>query len=212
MKINFSLKTMKFIIFHGSFGSAQGNWFPQLKEKLESLKQKVILPQFPVDDWNEITKNGKKAKPKNQTLDNWFNFFEKNIFSKIKKEEKLCFIGHSLGPLFILHLVDRFNLQLDCAIFVSPFFEIPETKLWQIDLVNKSFYKKDFDFEKLKKLIPVSYVLYSDNDPYVEKALSLEFAEKLKSKKILVKGGGHLNAEFGFYDFPLVFELCKKFI
>lgn len=56
----------------------------------------------------------------------------------------------------------------------------------------------------------VSYVLYSDNDPYVDKKLSLEFAKKLSSKKILVKGGKHLNSEAGFDDFPLVFELCVK--
>lgn len=56
----------------------------------------------------------------------------------------------------------------------------------------------------------VSYVLYSDNDPYVDKKLSLDFAEKLGSKKILIRGGKHLNSEAGFDDFPLVFELCVK--
>ncbi len=44
----------------------------------------------------------------------------------------------------------------------------------------------------------------------LKKKLSLEFAEKLKSKKFLVKEGKHLNSEAGFYDFPLVYELCKK--
>lgn len=128
--------------------------------------------------------------------------------SKIKNGEKLSFIGHSLGPLFILHVVEKFDLKLDSAIFISPFLE-KLNKSWQIDLVNKTFYKSDFNFEKLKKLIPVSYVLYSDNDPYVDKKYSLDFVNKLGSSVILVRGAGHMNQEANLNEFPLVYELCK---
>ncbi len=183
---------MKFVIFHGAYGSPESNWFEELAERLEALGQKVIIPRFPT--------------PKNQSLNSWLSVF-KEIKKDFKKNESLCFIGHSLGPLFILHIVEKFNIQLDSAIFVSPFL----TKLnnQQYDLINKTFYEEDFNFDRLKKLIPISYTLYSDNDPYVPSEYSIEFAGKLSSSLILVKGGGHMNSEAGLNKFPLVLELCK---
>jgi len=89
-------------------------------------------------------------KSNNQNLENWLKFFEKEVLPKIKKNEKLCFIGHSLGPLFILHIVEKFNLQLDSAIFVSPFLDKLNCD-WQVNSVNSTFWKEDFDWENLKK-------------------------------------------------------------
>src|SRR5581483_9179669 len=157
---------MLFVIFHGSFGIPDGNWFPQLRENLEALGQQVIIPHFPT--------------PKNQSLTSWLS-----VFDDLKKEfknKKLCFIGHSLGPLFILHAVEKYNFQLDSAIFVSPFLGILHNK--QFDSVNTTFYRDDFNFEKLKKLIPISYTLYSNDDPYVPATYSKEFAEKLGSSPL----------------------------
>ncbi|MBI2074793.1 MAG: alpha/beta hydrolase [Candidatus Levybacteria bacterium] len=183
---------MKFVIFHGAYGNPEGNWFPELKEKLEALGQQVIVPSFPT--------------PYNQNLNFWLSAFEK-VKKEFKRGEKLCFIGHSLGPLFILHLIQKYNLKLDSAIFVSPFLEKLGKPLF--DKVNKTFYKNDFDFRKLKKLIPVSYTLYSNNDPYVLSKNSIDFAKKIDSSPIIVKGAGHMNSEFGFNKFPLIVELCK---
>lgn len=199
---------MKFILFHGAFGGPEGNWFPQLKEKLESFGQEVVSPQFPVEVWDGVTKKGPNFPPQKQTLKNWLASFEKSVLPKLNKKDKLCFVGHSLGAVFILHLADKYKLQLDSAIFVSPFMS-ELNKLWQFDHVNKSFYKANFDFTKLKNLIPLSYVLYSDNDPYVDKKLSLGFAENLKSSPILVTRAGHLNSEVNLNELPLVLELCK---
>ena len=199
---------MKFVIFHGSFGSHGNNWFPELKERLEALGQTVIAPQFPVEDWDRFTKAGPNAIPRNQNLANWLKFFEKEVLPQIKKKDKLCFIGHSIGSVFILHAVEKFNLQLDSAIFVSPFLDlIPD--IWQYKLVNSSFRKTDFDFALLRKLIPVSYLVYGENDPYVDRKYPLKFAEKMGSLVISVKKGGHLNSEVGLFNFPLVFELCR---
>jgi uncharacterized protein len=202
---------MKFVIFHGAFGGPEENWFPELKEKLQLFGQIVITPQFPVEDWNEVTKKGPESPPLNQTLDNWIKTFEEKVIPFIKKGEKLCFVGHSLAPVFILQIVDRFNLKLDCAIFVSPFMNnLNNKKYWQFDHVNQTFYKNDFNFEKLKKLIPISYVLYSDNDPYVDKKHAISFANALNSSLIYVKKAGHMNSAVNLNEFPLVLELCKS--
>ncbi|HUD19445.1 MAG TPA: alpha/beta hydrolase [Patescibacteria group bacterium] len=199
---------MKFVLFHGSFGNPEENWFPQLKEQLQLLDQEVVVPTFPCDDWDELTKAGLSAPPKHQSLENWFKAFDE-MYKTFDKNEKLCFIGHSLGPLFILHVVERYNIQLDSAIFISPFMS-KLNKPWQFDHVNAPFYKTDFDYEKLRKRIPVSYVLYSDSDPYVEREQPVKFAEPLHSSIILVKKAGHLNAAVNLNEFPLVYELCKS--
>lgn len=199
---------MKFVLIHGAFGSPEGNWFPELKDKLESLGQTVIVPQFPVESWDELTKAGPGIVAKKQTLANWLAVLEP-IVKSFHKGEKLCFIGHSLGPVFILHAVEHFHLQLDSAIFVSPFMDpVKSKKFWQFDIVNSSFYKTDFDFEELKKSIPVSYVLYSDTDPYVSKNHSQLFGNALNSSMILVKRAGHMNSEVNLNEFPLVLDLC----
>lgn len=186
---------MQFILVHGAYGSPEGNWFPELQEKLEALGQHVLIPRFPT--------------PEGQNLTNWIKVYEDAV-KTLDPNEKLCLIGHSLGPLFILHIVEYCQLQLDSAIFVSPFMSKLNNP--QFDSINNSFYKDDFDFGKLKKLIPVSYVLYSNNDPYVPASYSTTFADKLGSEKIVVKGGKHLNSEAGFTTFPLVLNLCKKLI
>ncbi|PIY69211.1 hypothetical protein COY90_01970 [Candidatus Roizmanbacteria bacterium CG_4_10_14_0_8_um_filter_39_9] len=197
---------MKFVLFHGSFGSPDENWFPQLKRKLEELGQTVIVPKFPVEDWGAMTKKGPHQTLKNQSLQNWFKTFEK-ILSTLEGKDKLCFVGHSLGPLFIVHVVQKYNIQLDCAIFVSPFLENPPG-VWQFDLVNKTFYSVGFDFEKLKKLIPVSYVLHSDSDPYVNMNQSVLFGKAMDSSIIFVRKAGHMGGDVKLGEFPLVFDLC----
>ncbi|MCL4363776.1 alpha/beta hydrolase [Patescibacteria group bacterium] len=198
---------MKFVVIHGAFGNPEEHWLPKLKEKLESFGQVVEAPKFPVEDWDRITALGPKVIVKKQELKNWLSTFKKT-YDKFKKGEGLCFIGHSLGAVFILHAVEKFNIQLDSAIFVSPFMDKLNNK-WQFDVVNKSFYKTDFDFEKLKKLIPISYVLYSDNDPYVAKSHATLFAKSLDSSFIYIKQAGHLNNPQQLSEFPLVLELCK---
>ncbi len=197
---------MKFILFHGAFGSPGSNWLPELKDKLELSGQEALAPAFPVDTWDRVTELGKNVPSKRQTLENWFTEFDA-VYKTLHKGEKLCFVGHSLGPLFILHVVEKYNIQLDSAIFVCPFFTTLH-KSWQIDHVNKSFYKTDFDLKKLRKLIPVSYVLYSGDDPYVDSKYSLEFGENLGSSVISMKRAGHMNDEVHLNDFPLVVDLC----
>lgn len=196
------------ILFHGSFGSPEGNWNPYIKKNLEQVGQKVIVPAFPVDDWDMVTKNGPQKDLVNQNLQNWLNVFEE-VIKNIPKGEKLYAVAHSLGCVFILHLVNRFGLNFEKVIFVSPFFETLN-RIWQIDVANKTFYKTDFDFQKIIKHVPISWVIYGDNDPYVDIKYMAKFAEKMKSKTVVIKGGGHLNKDAGYLKFPYLLDLCRS--
>jgi predicted alpha/beta hydrolase family esterase len=128
---------MQFVIFHGSFSAPTENWFPYLKRNLEILKQKVAVPQFPIENFEQFTKSGPNQSSKIQNLTNWTRCFE-NILNKFDKNDKLCFVGHSIGCVFILHLVEKFNIRLDSAFFVAPFLTLNKVS-WQYDLVNRTF-------------------------------------------------------------------------
>lgn len=198
---------MKFVLFHGVFGSAVDNWFPYLKKGLETAGNTVIIPAFPYTSHDELVADGSGSDIK-QGLDPWMRHCEEKL-KDIKNEGNLCFVGHSVGCLFILHFISKWNLTLDSAFFVAPFL----SKLggrWEFDYVNKTFYKNDFDFNELRKRIPTSYVFYSDNDPAVPTDLSLEFSEKLNSQKILVHGAKHFSTSSGFTEFPQLLEIIKK--
>lgn len=199
---------MQFLIIHGSFGSPQENWFPWLKTELQSLGQTVFVPRFPIDNYDALLSFGLNAKPKQQTLKNWLETFSKTI-ENINPKEELCIISHSIGPVFTLHAVSTYKIQLDSAIFVSPFLSDPliPKKYLPFHIVNPGFYKEDFNFHNLKKLIPISYVLYGSDDPYVDTKYPIEFANKMGSQIIEVIGGGHLGSAYP--KFPLVLELCK---
>jgi len=201
---------MQFVIIHGSFGNPRENWFPYLKKELEKRKQKVFAPEFPVDDWDEFSQTGKAQNLKKQSLTNWLNTFAK-IVPQLPKNEPFCFVAHSLGPVFTLHAVQTFDLKLDVAIFVAPFLEKLHS-LWQIDTANETFYKTDFDFADLRKRIPHSYAIYSENDPYVKPKYVENFANKMGSEKIQITDGGHFNTEAGFTTFPQVLELCTNWM
>lgn len=192
------------VIFHGSFGHPDENWFPYLKENLEANGNTVIIPQFPVDSWDLVIEKGEGYMSPIQNLSNWLNTFEKDVLPTLPKENYI-FVGHSISSIFILHIVEKFKLQLKKGIFVSPFLStLPK---WEFNTVNGTFYKTDFDFGKLKQLIPERIAVYADNDPYVPQEKFKEFISLTESKPVEIKGGGHLNARAGFTEFPLLLDL-----
>lgn len=198
---------MKFLIIHGSFGSPSENWFPRLSEKLELLNQDVLVPQFPVDHWDTLDR---EANSTVQNLESWLKTF-RDIVVPWAGKEKVVVVAHSLGPLFFLHAISKYSLNIDSVIFVSPFLTIPfNEQFWQIDKVNRSFYDHNFDFDLITKKISLSFVLYSDKDPYVPMDKAKEFASKLCSACIPILGARHLSSEFNQNEFPLVLELCKS--
>jgi hypothetical protein len=200
---------MQCIIFHGAFGNIHENWFEWLKRELEKLGHEVFLEQYPVDNWQTIEKSGKNNITTIQNLQSWTEYFKEHTLPKLDQKKELVIFGHSLSPVFILHLVLGFNLRLKGLIVASPFLKaLNREETWPFDVVNRTFYKTDFDWHKLKEYIPNSIVLYGTDDPYVPNSLPIAFANSLGSELIPIQGGKHLGGEL--IEFPLLLSLFKK--
>lgn len=195
---------------HGSYGSPDENWFRWLEKELKLLGHEVILEQFPVDNWDEIEKVGQANIGSYQPLESlssWESYFVKHVLPHIKDDE-IGFVGHSIAPIFMLHMLSKYDIKLKIAIFVAPFFNIPDAPgIWQFYPVNKTFYSYNFDFEGIKKKMGKSFVVYGDNDPYVPSTEPPLFAEKLGSEVHVVPGGKHCGSNFR--EFPLLIDLIK---
>lgn len=198
---------MNFILLHGSFNSynqLKEFWVPKLEKACLPRGHKVILPHLPTETWDEVTSIGIDGILQKQSLKIWLKEMDKYLSLFINGETVL--ICHSTGPLFALHLLSKHSLILDSAIFVCPFLTKLSKPSWQINKVNETYYKSDFDFEKLRKQIPLSYVLYGTDDPYVDTEQSLLFASRLGSIVNPILDGGHLNKK---EDADHIIELCK---
>lgn len=180
-------------IFHGVGGTPEENWFPWLKKELQYNRCNVIVPQFP--------------KPERQDLGNWLDTFEKCREQKGITDEDLknsIFIGHSLGGLFMLSLLEKYQIKM--AVFVASFCKLPGNKF---DEGMKTFAppeRDEFDWQKILENCHKSMVFHGDNDPYVGLGTAQQLARNLHAKLELVRGAGHFNGSTGFVKFPLLLK------
>ncbi len=178
-------------IIHGAYGHPEENWFSWLKSELEKLGCKVFVPKFPT--------------PENQSLDNWLNVFE---HYKQYIDENSIFVGHSLGPAFLLDILENLDRPIKASFFVSGFAELLGDK--DLDKINRTFVDKDFDWQKIRQNCRKFYVFHSDNDPYVSLEKAEDLAKKLGVDVIMVKNAGHFNVAAGYTKFNLLLEYIKK--
>lgn len=178
-------------IIHGAYGNPEENWFPWLKSELEKLGCRVFVPKFPT--------------PENQSLENWLKVFEE--YKQYLNEDSIV-VGHSLGPVFLLNILEKLDKPIKAAFFVSGFVGLLENP--EFDNINKSFVDKNFDWQKIKQNCKKFYVFHSDNDPYVPLEKAEQLAKNLGVDVILVKNAGHFNEKAGYTKFELLLEKVKK--
>ena len=178
---------MNFFLIHGAYGHSEENWFPWLKNKLEKLGHTVYVPKFPT--------------PKGQTLENWMKVFDEYIHLV---DENTVFIGHSLGPAFILSVLEKIDKPVKACFFASPALGTLGNPTF--GSINESFVRKEFDWIKIKKNCEKFYAYIGDNDPYIPLKNAKLMTDKLDSELVLIENGGHLNESAGFTKFEKLFD------
>jgi predicted alpha/beta hydrolase family esterase len=178
-------------IFHGTEGYPDENWFPWLKKKLESSRHKVFVPQFPsppiipakISEWLEV-----------------FKAYERYV------DDDSILIGHSLGGIFTLRILEKLKHSVRAAIFVGT--PVGVRPILNYDRDN-SFSGFSFDWPTIRSRAQYFAVFQSDNDPYVSAGNGEYLATKLGVELSFVPGAGHFNTKAGYLKFDELLEKMK---
>lgn len=170
-------------IFHGTEGYPDENWFPWLKHELEQRGYKVLIPQFPsppivpakITEWFDVLKN-----------------YEKYI------NENTIFIGHSLGGIFTLRILEKLKHSVKAAFFVGAPIGIRPILNYDRD---SSFSGFSFEWDTIKKKSRNFVVYQSDDDPYVGLANGEKLAKNLGVELSFIPNAGHFNKKAGYIKF-----------
>jgi predicted alpha/beta hydrolase family esterase len=170
------------IIFHGTEGYPEENWFPWLKKELEQRGYNVSVPQFPtppnvpakISEWWEVLKN-----------------------YQIDRDTLL--IGHSLGGKFLLRVLEKQSQPVKLAAFIGTPIGISPIANNERD---NAFTGNVFDWNKIKENAERFIVFQSDTDPYVGLKNGEILAKNLGVKLNFIPNAGHFNAKAGYTKFP----------
>lgn len=171
------------IVLHGSFGAPEGNWFPWLSRDLRGRGVDTITPALPVDD--------------EQSLESWMDRFDISV-GPLRESDIL--VGHSMGAGFIIRLLERSTVKIRGCVLASVFMALIDNE--EFDRVNSTFVTGDVDWESVRQRSSYWHLFHGSTDPYVPVRLAEDVARALQLDLDVVPNGGHLNAEFGFTEFP----------
>ena len=181
-------------IFHGTEGYPEENWFPWMTQKLEQKGYKVFVPQFPsppvipakIAEWFEVLKN-----------------YEQYI------NEDTILIGHSLGGVFTLRIMEKLTHPIKAAFFIGTPIGIRPIANYDRD---NSFSGFNFDWDSIKKRAKYFVVFQSDNDPYVGLDNGKELAKNLGVELSFIPNAGHFNKKAGYVKFEKLLDKVLKIL
>jgi len=179
-------------IFHGTAGYPGENWFPWMKEKLEADGCDVFVPQFPT--------------PEGQSFAAWIEVL-KPLMSKINQDTIL--IGHSLGGIFTLKLLETLDHPIKAAVLVGTPIGEGRVKNYEPD---KAFAGFDFNWDKIKSSASRFLVYQSDNDPYVGLENGQNLAKHLGADLTFIPNAGHFNKAAGYLKFDELYAKLKPLV
>ncbi|MFA5357719.1 MAG: class I tRNA ligase family protein [archaeon] len=148
-----------FVLLYGFEGSPDTDFHPWLKKELESRGYRVSVPKMP---------NTNDPNPIEQA-----DYVLKNC----KFDENTVLLGHSLGSVVALKVVEKLNKPIKKLILAAAFAQ-PGFKGNFKGPFEKKFDWK-FDFEKIKKNTKEIFILRHSNDPIVPSERSDYLKEKL---------------------------------
>lgn len=182
---------MKFFLIHGMHGSPNEHWHPWMKKQLRKKGHSVFSPRFP---------QGKKL-----SLSNWLKAFRP--YARYV-DENTVFIARSLGPAFVLRVLEKSKKKVRACFFIAGFVGTLADKKSNVE--RKTFFAKKFNWRKIHSNCGKFVFIASSDDPYVPLKKVRGLANKFGEKVTVVKNAGHFNTKSGYAKFPLLLKLVNK--
>jgi len=178
----------RIVIVHGWGGSPKSDWVPWLKRELEKLGFEVIAPVMPETNSPEI---GAWVGKLTEVVD--------------VPDAYTYFVGHSIGCQTIMRYLETINVPVGGAIFVAGWFNLENMESVEEEVIAEPWLKTAIDLEKVKKVLPRSTLIISDNDPYGAFEENKRKFRPLITKELVLPGREHFNEAVE----PEILEECK---
>jgi uncharacterized protein len=175
------------VILHGSFGSPSENWFPWLAAQWSAeTGEPSLTPAFPT--------------PKGQTFANWATILDAYRAIGLVTEATAV-VAHSSACVFAVKYASSRDCRFKSVTTVAGFNDFASGDA-DFDSINAELFVEDDTLRQAPDLFAARSAFYSDNDPYLPREKLDAFAQAIDATVTVVSGGGHLNAEAGYTEFP----------
>lgn len=191
--------TKRVFIIHGWDGYPEEGWFPWIKKELENKGFEVFVPLMP--------------NPSEPQIKEWVSSLAKIVG---EPDENVYFIGHSIGCQTILRYLETLNnKKVGGVVLVAPWFVLSDLETEEEKIIGKPWIETPIDFNKIKATTNNFVCIFSEDDPVVPLDENIKlFKERMNSKIIIEKSGGHFSGGDGITELPSalnsVLELAKN--
>jgi len=169
---------MKRVIFvHRWSGGPLDDWRPWLKGELEQRGYEVLNPEMPDRDEPVIEK--------------WVRYLAEVVGTR---NAETYFVGHSIGCQAILRYLEIIGTPVGGAVFVAGWFNLKNLEDEATEKIAKPWIDTPISIVKIKKVLPKSVLIISDDDPYDAFEENMQKFSEMRTQCVVLPNGGHMTS------------------
>jgi len=161
---------------HRWSGGPSDDWRPWLKKELEARGYEVLNPEMPDMDTPVIEK--------------WVRRLVEVVGTP---DADTYFIGHSIGCQAILRYLETVDTPVGGAIFVAGWFNLKNLEDAETEKIAKPWIETPIDMAKIKRVLPKSVLIISDNDPYDAFEENKRKFGEIAARCVVLPNAGHIT-------------------
>ncbi len=183
-------RTVPTVVVPGWQGSGEGHWQTWLEDKLRAGGRETRRPAF--------------ADLDHPDLADWLAALRATL--RDLPADGFDVVAHSLGAVLWLHhiAVPGDAPRAARVVLVSP--PSPATSIAEI----AAFFPPPLDLDAVRRGADGTVLVAGDEDPYIREGIAAAYGLPLKMATTVVPGGGHLNVEAGFGEWPAMLNWCSR--
>lgn len=180
----------RIFMIHRWSGGPNSDWRPWLKAELEKEGYQIFVPNMPGTEVPIIEK--------------WVNYLEEIVGIP---DDQTFFIGHSIGCQTILRYLQKIHTPIGGALFVAGWFRLEHLEDEEAKEIARPWMETPIDTEKIKRILPKSTLIISDNDPYNAFEENVQRFKEINSEIVVLQNAGHITAKDGFSEAPIIKDM-----
>ena len=181
---------MPTVLIPGWQGSGDGHWQSWLEAQLQATGRGTRRPPF--------------ADLDRPDLSDWLGTLHAALADL--PADGFDVVAHSLGAVLWLHHVAaaRDAPRAARVVLVAP--PSPATAIPEI----AGFFPPPMDVDTVRRGADGTVLVAGDDDPYLPEGIAAAYGLPLKMATTIVPGGGHLNVESGYGEWPAMLDWCNR--